>query len=330
MNSMVCVQICAEEEWRAVRGLLKVPQEEIDHYPYGEFFIHYGETEPCRFFCSGDTKTKAAAACQYAIDHWHPEFLLVLGTCGGVTDGLRPLDVVIADRTAIYDCIIRMAGECRFFYPSLDVTLDNSWIDFSGFGERVHRGLIASADQDIDHKTRQVLLEHGVLAADWESGSISYVCQVNKIPCCLVRCVSDIPTGDDHGQGKEYKTNTPSVMEKLIRRILPVLLRQLGIKTTAGRYTSVTSPYVRKEMAGTSWKDRKRIDALIRLRNYIVEPPRGYAAGMGFGMTRDQYKEEYLDLLREHSEEAYEKEVARREEERRKRAELRERSEQEE
>jgi adenosylhomocysteine nucleosidase len=128
---MICVQICSELEWKAVKDILEVPQKDLSRYPYGEFFSQNMENSPCLFFCSGDTKTKSAAACQYAIDHWQPEMLVVLGTCGGVDENLKPLDVVIADRTVQYDCIIRMAGENHLFYPSLDVTIDNSWIDFS-------------------------------------------------------------------------------------------------------------------------------------------------------------------------------------------------------
>jgi hypothetical protein len=133
--------------------------------------------------------------------------------------------------------------------------------------------------------------------------------------------VSDIPRGDDTGQGKDYEANTPLVMEKLIRKVLPALMRQVATLPAAGKYTSVTSPYIRKEMAETDWEDRNRIDDLIKLQRYITQPPRGYAAGMSFTWAKDRRKREYLELLREHSEEEYEKELARRRDEKRRRAE---------
>jgi nucleoside phosphorylase len=308
---MICIQICSELEWQAVKEILNVQPRNLAFYPYGEFFNHFIMDEPCLFFCSGDTKTKSAAACQFAIDHWYPEILLVLGTCGGVAEHLNLLDVVVADRTAQYDCIIRMAGENHFFYPSLDVTLNNSWIDFSRFEEKIHRGLVATADQDIDQRTRQDLMERGVLAADWESGAISFVCQANKIPCCMVRGVTDLPTGDDEGQGRDYGTNTPLIMGKLIKKILPCLVEQIQLRREVGKYSSITSPYIKNLMAATPWENREKIDALIQLQRWIVKPPYGFSANAGFRLLKQNYEKEYLELLKEHSQDDYEKELGR-------------------
>jgi|GEM_PF-1248809 len=327
---MICIQTCSDLEWKAVKIVLNIQPDRLEVYPYGEFANQYFEDEQCLFFNSGDTKTKSAAACQFAIDRWRPEFLLALGTCGGVAEHLKLLDVVLADRTAQYDCIIRMAGENHFFYPSLDVTLDNSWIDFSRFEEKIHRGLIATADQDIDHQTRHNLMEHGVMAADWESGAVSFVCRANKIPCCLVRGVTDFPTGDDEGQGRDYETNTPLIMEKLVKKILPCLVEQIRLRREVGKYSSVTSPYIKNLMAATPWDSRENIDDLIRLQGWIAKPPYGFSANVGLRLLKQSYKKEYLELLKEHSQDAYENELERMEAERNNEAATRERLDREE
>jgi nucleoside phosphorylase len=224
---MICVQICSELEWQAVKDILNPQNEDTNNYPYGEYFGQAIGHKQIIIFNSGDTKTKSAAACQYAIDHWNPKIIIVLGTCGGVDERLKLLDVVSADKTAQYDCIIRMAGENNYFYPTFDVDIDNIWIDYSLFPEKIHSGLIATADQDIDYAKRKELIKHNVLAADWESGAISYVCKMNKIKCCIIRGVTDVPTGNDKKQGTDYKYNTPLIMKKLINDILPCLLKQI-------------------------------------------------------------------------------------------------------
>jgi hypothetical protein len=69
-------------------------------------------------------------------------------------------------------------------------------------------------------------------------------------------------------------------------------------------YSEITSDYIKTLMFNSSWQDHKRIDDLICLRNYILNPPRNWSGGMAFTHLKTQYRAEYLDLLREHSPDA--------------------------
>jgi nucleoside phosphorylase len=229
-DPVICVQICAHEEWQVVLSLSEFQGCIRSSYPHGQYFDHPSSLAPCRLFHSGDTKTKSAAACQYAIDSWKPDAIFLFGTCGGVDNAVRVGDLVLADRTGQFDCILRMNGKNEFFYPSLDVSLDNSWLDFSLLPQPVHRGLIASADQDINYSVRRTLKAHGAVAADWESGAVAYVCARNSVRCCILKGISDIPIEDgveaDRKQGREYGSNIAGIMENLMRNALPVLLKK--------------------------------------------------------------------------------------------------------
>lgn len=225
---MICIQVCSRREWRSLKELFIGTDYEINTYPFGEFILHKINDKECIFYHSGATKTRSSAACQYAIDNWKAEIIIVLGTCGGVDSRLKTLDVVIADKTAQYDCIDRMGNEPYIFYEEFITSMDNSWINFSAFKEKVWQGTIATADQDINYEVLKMLRKEEVLCADWESGAIAYICKLNGVRCCIVRGITDIPIEEAeksaNAQGADYKENTPKVMKKLVEGILPVLL----------------------------------------------------------------------------------------------------------
>lgn len=228
---MVCIQICSKAEWSSVKEILKDMEYEAYTYPFGEFLKIMLNYKDCIFYYSGATKTRSSAACQYAIDKWKPQIVIVLGTCGGVSEKLKVLDITVANKTVQYDCIDRMGDEPYIFYKPFTTLIDNSWIDFSKFVNKVHEGTIATADQDINYEVLTMLRKEKVLCADWESGAIAYICSLNKVNTCIVRGITDIPTENiiesACNQGVDYKENTPKIMKKLVEEILPVLLRNV-------------------------------------------------------------------------------------------------------
>lgn len=228
---MVCIQICSNGEWRSLKELLAGIDYKTNNYPFGEFIKLKLYGKECIFYHSGATKTKSSAACQFAIDNWEPEMVIVLGTCGGVDKKLNVLDVIIANKTVQYDCIDRMGKEPCVFYEPFTTIIDNSWIHLNEFHGNVYEGMIATADQDINYEVLKMLRKEDVLCADWESGAIAYICRLNKVRNCIVRGITDIPTenADESAisQGTYYRQNTPRVMKKLIEDILPVLFKNM-------------------------------------------------------------------------------------------------------
>jgi adenosylhomocysteine nucleosidase len=214
------IQICSEFEWENAKSILKIKRNVLQRQLFGEYFARsFGQQE---WICyhSGATKTRAAAACQFAIDTWHPNAIVNLGTCGGVIEEIRKLDIIMADKTTQYDCIIRF-GEPReifapanLFYKPMITVIDTSWVDISGVSRKIRKGTIASADQDLNVKWRERLRKENVLGADWESGAISKVCELNKMKCLILRGVTDIPDGN---QESDCENNTPIVMESLLQ-----------------------------------------------------------------------------------------------------------------
>ena len=227
----LCIHICSEDEWKETVSALKVKKSKLRRQPYGEFFDHsFGKTK-CIIYNSGATKTRASGACQYAIDTWRPYAVINLGTCAGVSDNIRKLDIIIATKTFQYDVIQRFGKPSPLFFETMITDLDTSWVNISLVPEKIHKGTIATADQDLNYENRKKLQKENenILGADWESASIAKVCELNKVKCLILRGVTDIPESrarsKDDLQDRDYNKNTQIIMKKLLSVINKIRFR---------------------------------------------------------------------------------------------------------
>lgn len=217
---MIVIHINSNEEWNSTKNLMK--SVEIKTFPYGEYFETHINGTSCIYYHSGATKTLSAGACQYAIDKWSPEIVFVLGTCGGVSEDIQPLDVILAEQTAQYD-VIPMKKRESIFHEIIE--FDNTWINLDDFPYKLIKGFLATADKSVTAENFHSLREAGAKAADWETASIAKICSLNRVQCCVVRGVSDVTSEKDVIiQHEDYKRNTAIIMEKLIISYLPSLI----------------------------------------------------------------------------------------------------------
>jgi adenosylhomocysteine nucleosidase/adenosylhomocysteine/aminodeoxyfutalosine nucleosidase len=219
----IAFQICSRHEWKSIKQILGIKPGKALSQPFGQYFKRSINGHTGTFYQSGDTKTRSSAACQYVINRWHPDAIVNLGTCGGVSSKIQKLDLIMADRTVQYDCIIRFGEKRELFYRPMITVIDTSWVDLGKVKERIRKGTIATADQDLDCEWRGKLQRENVLGADWESGAIAKVCKLNDIKCLILRGVSDIPKEDNptdqEAQASDFERNTPLIMRNLLRII---------------------------------------------------------------------------------------------------------------
>src|SRR5260221_85879 len=104
------VIVSANIEWRATK--LVFPNEKFTSSPWGEYFFKEFEKEKVLVFHEGWGKVAAAGATQYVIDQFNPEILINLGTCGGVEGEVERNEIILVDRTIIYEIVEEM-GECE-------------------------------------------------------------------------------------------------------------------------------------------------------------------------------------------------------------------------
>ena len=223
MNSIIpmpiVVLISANSEWRVTLEFLHPSQ--IFTSPLGEWFVGIVETHKVVFFHSGWGKTRSAAAAQFVIDHWQPDLVINLGTCGGLEGYAALGESLLVTNTVIYDIFERM-GDSQQAIDQYRANLETDWIG-ENLPENTRRSTLASADQDIDYRNFELLTqEFGVPAADWESAAIAWVLKTNGVKGLILRGVSDIvsPTASE-------SDNNHSLWQTRVERIMGKLLQDL-------------------------------------------------------------------------------------------------------
>jgi adenosylhomocysteine nucleosidase len=222
----VVVLVSADAEWKAVLQIL--PGRPISHTPFGDWFRTRlrGYNEAVLFFHGGWGKIRAAASTQYAIDRWKPRLLVNLGTCGGFAGAITKRDVILVDRTVVYDIIERM-GDPSEAIREYTTLLDVSWVGELPTG--VMRGPLLSADQDISPgEVARLRRQFDAVAADWESGAIAFVARTNGTPVLILRGVSDLVSetgGEAYGEPSVFQSGAREVMTNLIERLAFWLVR---------------------------------------------------------------------------------------------------------
>jgi adenosylhomocysteine nucleosidase len=213
----IIVLVSAIAEWQGVK--LQFPDAKIRRFPYGECFDALINEEQVSFFHSGWGKIASAASMQYVINHYSPDLVVNLGTCGGFEGIVNQGDVVLVERTYVYD-IIELMGDLDIetYYAS---SLDLGWLP-EPYPHPVRRGMIASADSDLPPGKIPFLISKGAIAADWESAALAWVAQKNDVRLLILRAVSDIVSE----QGGEVYDNI-EIFNERAKRIMRQLVEQL-------------------------------------------------------------------------------------------------------
>ncbi len=222
------VLISANAEWRVVKELYL--HLTLQPSPYGEFANLILDTSHLILFHGGWGKISAAASAQYVIDHFKPDLLINLGTCGGFAGRIETGTIILVERTLVYDIIEQMGdgAEAIEHYAS---SLDLSWLPHN-LPDHISRGLLVSADRDIVAEDIPMLIEkYDAVAADWESGAIAWVAKKNNTRLLILRAVTDLVGGDGdeaYGNLELFHLRTKTVMRELFRQ-LPDWLNSIKI-----------------------------------------------------------------------------------------------------
>lgn len=211
------ILISAIAEWEGVKLLF--PGCKIEQAPYGESTSLTLEHWALKLYHSGWGKIASAAMLQYVIDQDAPDVIVNLGTCGGFEGAVNQGDVILVDRTFVYD-IVELMGDLDIatYYSS---SLDLSWLA-EPYPYPVRRGTIASADSDLPPGKIPFLRSKGAIAADWESAAFAWVAQKNKARLLILRGVSDMVSE----QGGEAYNNI-EIFNQRAKEVMKVLFEQL-------------------------------------------------------------------------------------------------------
>ena len=213
----IVIIISANAEWRVVKEIY--PDLDLQHSPFGEHADLTLDTRHLTLFHGGWGKISAAATAQYVIDHFQPDLLINLGTCGGFEGVIEQGDIVLVERTFIYD-IVELMGDLNIveYYAS---SLDLSWLP-NPLPYPVRRGTLASADSDLPPAKIAYLRSMGAIAGDWESGALAWVANKNAARLLILRGVSDL-VNEEAGEAYDtlalFDERTEEVMRKLFAQL---------------------------------------------------------------------------------------------------------------
>ena len=213
----IVVLISAIAEWNAVKPLFS--DAKIRRFPFGECFDILIQDEHISFFHSGWGKIASAGSMQYVLDQYSPDLVVNLGTCGGFEGVVNQGDIILVDKTYVYD-IVELMGDLDIvsYYAS---SLDLSWLS-EPYPFPVRRGLIASADSDLPPTKIPFLKSHGAIAADWESAALAWVAQRNNARLLILRGVSDMVSeagGEAYNNIEVFNERARGIMEQLIEQL---------------------------------------------------------------------------------------------------------------
>jgi adenosylhomocysteine nucleosidase len=223
----IVVLISANAEWRVVRELY--PDLDLQGSPFGEYAEVNLPLRSVTLFHGGWGKISAAATAQYVIDHFHPDLLVNLGTCGGFAGRIETGAIILVERTLVYD-IIEQMGDSMEAIDFYSTKINLSWLSDDGLWTADHdgrraivRGLLVSADRDILVEDIPMLIEkYDAVAADWESGASAWVAQKNNTRVLILRAVSDLVGGDGgeaYGNIELFHERTKTVMKDLFEQL---------------------------------------------------------------------------------------------------------------
>jgi adenosylhomocysteine nucleosidase len=218
----IVVLISANSEWRSVKSIF--PTCEIQTSALGEWFdtplVSHGSFL-ITFFHGGWGKISSAATAQYGIDHFKPDLLVNLGTCGGFDGCIETGTIILVEKALVYD-IIEQMGDAAEAIEHYSTNIDLSWLG-ENYPASAVRGLMVSGDRDIVVDDIPVLIEkYGAVAADWESGAIAWVANKNRVRCLILRGVSDLVGGNGgeaYGNVELFHQRTAEIMQRLVNQL---------------------------------------------------------------------------------------------------------------
>lgn len=223
---MIGVSIAAKWEWEATLKYFDKTDKDCLPYPYGLYFKINKKGKDIVFYQTGVRKVNGIGANQYMIDHFDLSKVLVVGTCAGIDDAYKPLDIIVANKALQYDCTVKEIEP--LIKESFVVDLDYLKYDFKG-----NMGTIGTADKAVVMwKDYVEIKENNITVADTEAGAIAYICKKNGIECVIIKGISDYPIDEKLEKMKEanekqmsvYIENTPKVMNIIFDEYLDIFI----------------------------------------------------------------------------------------------------------
>lgn len=151
---------------------------------------------------SGVCKVNAAIAAQLLIDVFQTDVIINAGTAGGIDEGVRLFDTVVADGMAYHDVADDILTEFHPWLPSIYFAPSQKLLELmrtysKSVKYRILFGTAVTGEAFVENDRRREIAEkYHPLTVDMETAAIAHVCYVNEIPFLSARTVTDTARHD--------------------------------------------------------------------------------------------------------------------------------------
>lgn len=163
----------------------------------------------------GVGKVNAARTTQILINNFDIEYVINVGTAGGLNEDIEIGDIVIGDKLVQHDFDITAGGHekgyithtGKYFYSDkkliekAKVVIENMKENFNGFIGTIASGDIFVQDTCVKDKIKE---EFNADCTEMEGAAIAQVCTLDKIPFVVIRAISDKPNGSNNIDFETY------------------------------------------------------------------------------------------------------------------------------
>lgn len=195
-------------------GIIGAMEEEIKALKKYMTDISQSQVNDCVFYqgkinqkdivltLSGIGKVNAAVSTSLLLTNYPIEYVINIGSAGGLADNQKIGDIVVGEKVANHDFDLRAFNRQPGEIPDLGTCFScddkliakaNNYLNQHQY--TVHQGLIVSGDQFIWQKNQVEMIHNNfpkALACDMEAGAIGQTCYKFNIPFIVIRSLSDI------------------------------------------------------------------------------------------------------------------------------------------
>ena len=215
MNKKIGIIAAMNEEMAEIKVKMKnIIEKEILGLIFFEGQINDKE---CVLVECGVGKVNAARTTQIMIDNFEIEYVINIGTAGGLNENLGVTDVVVGERLVQHDFDITAFGREKGFITGVGKFIETdkelvkkceavmNSLDFEN-SFKVITGTIASGDLFCTDKelANSIKTEFNADCVEMEGAAIAQICHLDKVPFIVVRSISDSPNGKNHMDFDEY------------------------------------------------------------------------------------------------------------------------------
>ena len=183
---------------------------------------------------SGIGKVNAAITTTVLLEKFGAGCVINTGSAGGLQGGMKQGDVVVGIQTAHHDADATAFGYTIGQLPQMPARYDSdagliehaarAAIAFDGAA--IHRGLIVSGDQFINHPDKIARIRAhfpDALAVEMEAAAIAQTCYQFARPCVIIRALSDLADGEAEYSFETFlqmaATHSAEMVENLVKAL---------------------------------------------------------------------------------------------------------------